>query len=322
MKKDKKLLDILVDVIRTKHYSRSTENTYYYWCKNYIIYHKKKHPKDMGKEHIEMYLTFLAVQKNVAPSTQNQAFNAILFLYKEVLKIDLRDMNIQALRAKERKKVPVVLSIEEVKNTLLHINGVNLTIVSLLYGCGMRIKEVLRLRIKDVDFEYNNIYIFDSKSTKDRIVPLPLKIKAQLQEQIKRVKVLHNQDLANGYGCVYLPHNLANKFKNAPRDIKWQYLFPANTISYDKRENIKRRHHIQDVNINRAIKKAVNICDIYKRVTAHTFRHSYATHLLQNGTDIRSIQELLGHKSIETTMIYTHVVKELNKDEIKSPLDF
>ena len=318
----KKLLDILVEKIRIKHYSKSTENTYLYWCKSYIIYHNKRHPKDMAKDEIEQFLTHLAVEKNVAPSTQNQAFSSILFLYREVLKIDLKDMNIQAFRAKERKKIPVVLSIEEVKSIITNIVGVNHIIVSLLYGCGLRIKEALRLRVKDIDFEYNNIYIFDSKSTQDRIVPLPLKIKNLLKEQIVRVKTIHEKDLNDGYGSVYMPHNLSKKFKNSAREIKWQYIFPAFSLSFDKRENITRRHHVHEININRIIKKSINLCNIHKRVTAHTFRHSYATHLLQNGTDIRSIQELLGHKSIETTMIYTHVVKELNKDIIKSPLDF
>ncbi len=318
----RKLLDILVDKIRTKHYSKSTEKIYYYWCKSYILYHNKKHPRNMAKDEIERFLTYLAVEKNVAPSTQNQAFNAILFLYKEVLDINLQEMNIQAYRAKERKKIPVVLSIDEVKNILTNIIGINNIIVSLLYGCGLRIKEALRLRIKDIDFQYNNIYIIDSKSTKDRIVPLPLKLKSLLKEQLIRVQTIHTKDLDDGYGKVYMPHNLANKYPKAQKDFKWQYLFPAKTLSFDKRENITRRHHINDININRAIKKSVELCGIYKRITAHTFRHSYATHLLQNGTDIRSIQELLGHKSIETTMIYTHVVKELNKDIIQSPLDF
>jgi len=317
-----KLLDILVEKIRLKHYSRSTEDTYRYWCKSYILYHNKKHPLEMGKDEIEKFLTYLAIKKKVAPSTQNQAFNAILFLYREVLGVDISNFNIQALRAKTRKRIPVVLSMDEVKCVLTNITGVNGIIVSLLYGCGLRIKEALRLRVKDIDFEYDNIYIYDSKSLKDRVVPLPLKIKEQLKEQIIRAKTLHEKDLFDGYGSVYMPYNLSKKYPKAHKEFKWQYIFPAKSISFDKRENISRRHHINEININRAIKKATDLCGIYKKVSAHTFRHSYATHLLQNGTDIRSIQDLLGHKSIETTMIYTHVVKELNKDVIKSPLDF
>lgn len=321
MQPKKKILDILVEKIRLKHYSKSTESTYCYWSKNYILFHNKRHPKDMGKSEIEQYLTYLAVERKVAPTTQNQAFNAILFLYQEVLDIDMKDQNIQAFRAKAKERIPVVLSVEEVQQILLNITGVYSIIVSLLYGCGLRVKEALRLRVKDIDFGYNNIYIYDSKSTKDRLVPLPSRLKERLEHQIIRVQTLHTQDISNGYGEVYLPHALARKYKNAPKELKWQYLFPASKISYDKREDVTRRHHINDVNINRAIKKSVNLCAIHKKITAHTFRHSYATHLLQNGTDIRTIQELLGHKDISTTMIYTHIVKELNKDKFVSPLD-
>ncbi len=322
MNPPKKLLDILVDKIRLKHYSLSTEQTYLYWSKNYILFHNKRHPKDMGKIEIGQYLTHLAVEKKVAPTTQNQAFNALLFLYKEVLDIDLKDENIQAFRAKAKERIPVVLSTDEVQQILLNITGVNNIIVSLLYGCGLRIKEALRLRVKDIDFGYDNIYIYDSKSTKDRIVPLPARLKERLKQQIQRVQTLHTKDLKDGFGNVYLPYGLAQKYKNASVDFNWQYLFSARSISTDPRTKEQRRHHIHDVNINRAIKKSVNLCGINKRVTAHTFRHSFATHMLQNGTDIRTIQELLGHKDISTTMIYTHIVKELNKKILKSPLDF
>ncbi|OPX26316.1 MAG: integrase [Campylobacteraceae bacterium 4484_166] len=320
--KPKKLLDILVDKIRLKHYSKSTEKTYLYWSRNYILFHNKQHPKNMGKVEIEQYLTYLAVEKKVAPSTQNQAFNAILFLYKEILDIDLSNENIQAYRAKSKERIPVVLSSDEVRQILLNIDGVYGTVVSLLYGCGLRIKEALRLRVKDIDFGYDNIYIYDGKSTKDRILPLPTKLKDELKLQILRVQAIHKKDLTDGYGSVYMPYSLAHKYTNAHKELKWQYLFPALGLSHDKRENTTRRHHINDININRAIKKSVNICGINKKISAHTLRHSYATHLLQNGTDIRNIQELLGHKDISTTMIYTHIVRELNRGTIQSPLDF
>jgi integron integrase len=318
----KKLLDLVREQIRVKHYSMKTERSYVGWIKRYIFFHQKKHPIDMGKEEIEAFLTHLAVDRHVSATTQNQAFNALLFLYTQVLGIPLKDQNIQALRAQQRLHIPVVLTKEEVRSILSHLTGVYQLMGYLLYGCGLRMKEVLNLRVKDIDFGFDKIYIWDSKSLKDRTVPLPQKLKERLKVQVEFVEEQHWQDLSDGFGSVYLPHALERKYPNAHKETKWQYLFPMKAISTDPRTGVRRRHHILEKTFGRNIKQAAQKANIHKRVTSHIFRHSYATHLLQNGVDIRSIQELLGHKSVETTMIYTHVVKELNKERIKSPLDF
>ncbi|WP_456383731.1 integron integrase [Hydrogenimonas sp.] len=318
----KKLLDMVREKIRLKHYSRKTEQAYTGWIKRYILFHDKKHPAEMGKEEIEAFLTWLAVERHVSPTTQNQAFNALLFLYGQVLGIPLKNENIQALRAKSKKRVPVVLSKEEVAAVLHQMNGIYKLMVSLMYGCGLRMNELLRLRVKDIDFSYDRVYIYDSKSEKDRVVPLPLKVKEDLQLQIEAVKRLHEQDLAEGFGEVALPFAIGRKYPGAAKEFGWQYLFPMRSRSKDPRTGKIRRHHILEATLSRNIQKAARTVGLTKRVTAHTFRHSYATHLLQNGVDIRSIQELLGHKNLETTMIYTHVVRELNKGSVRSPLDF
>jgi len=317
----KKLLDIVRDKIRVKHYSYSTERTYVHWIKHYIFFHNKKHPIEMGKEEIEAFLTYLAVQKKVSPPTQNQAFAAILFLYKEVLGVDMSSWNIQALRAQERKHIPQVLTKEEVQKVIAELSGTYQLIVQLMYGCGLRMQEALNLRIKDIDFGFDKVYIWDSKSLKDRTVPLPQVLKQRLKAQVEYVEQLHKKDIAEGYGSVYLPYALERKYPNAKFETKWQYLFPMKNVAKDPRSDVIRRHHIHEKTLGRNIKQAAMKAGVHKRVTSHIFRHSYATHLLQNGIDLRSIQELLGHKSVETTMVYTHVVAEMNKGKVVSPLD-
>ncbi|GMN90040.1 MULTISPECIES: integron integrase [Francisella] len=321
MPKQKKLLDIIRDKIRLKHYSYKTEQTYISWIKRYIYFHDKKHPKDMGKLEIEAFLTHLTTHKNVAATTQNQAFNAILFLYEQVLQISLKDQNINALRAKQRERMPTVLSMEEVKLVIFNMSGVYKIMLSLLYGAGLRMHELLRLRIKDIDFAMGNIYIIDSKGLKDRIVPLPKSIIEDLQMHMQYVQNIHNKDLADGFGEVEMPNNLSSKYPNAKYKFQWQYLFPMKTTTLTLDKKTRMRFHILDRTFSRNIQSAVRKSNINKHVTAHTFRHSFATHLLQNGIDIRTIQELLGHKDVSTTMIYTHIVKELNKGNFKSPLD-
>jgi integron integrase len=322
MQVKKKLLDLVREKIQFKHYSYSTEKTYVHWIKHYILFHSKKHPLEMGKTEIEEYLTKLATKDNVAPTTQNQAFSALLFLYKEVLGIDMSEWNIQALRAQERKHIPVVLTKEEVKTVLQNVSKEYSLLVHLMYGCGLRMNEALSLRIKDIDFGFDKIYVWDSKSLKDRTIPLPQKLKEKLLEQVENVSLVHNQDLKNGFGSVYIPYALTKKYPRSKFETKWQFLFPMKNISTDPRTKEKRRHHVHPQTLGRNIKVAAQKANLNKRVTSHIFRHSYATHLLQAGIDLRSIQELLGHKSVETTMIYTHVVSEMNKTKLISPLDF
>lgn len=315
----KKLLDQLRDAIRQKNYSYRTEQAYTDWVKRFIIFHDKRHPKDMGSPEIEAFLTHLAVEGQVAASTQSQALSAIIFLYRHVLHQDLPH-TIDAIRAKRPQRLPTVMTKEEALKVLALMSGTYQLMAQLLYGCGLRLIECVRLRVKDVDFSQGQIIVRDGKGQKDRVTILPESLRAPLQEHLHRVKLLHNQDLNRGGGDVYLPYALERKYPTANREWGWQFVFPAKKLSSDPRTGQVRRHHLHESGLQKAIKRAVRAAKIHKPASAHTFRHSFATHLLQAGYDIRTVQELMGHKSVTTTMIYTHV---LNRGglAVRSPLD-
>lgn len=318
-----KLLERVREVIRFKHYSFRTEKTYLDWIKRFIVFHRKRHPETMGAEEVREFLSDLAIAKNVAASTQNQAFSALLFLYKEVLKKELPWIeNVE--RAKRPAKLPVVFTPEEAKATLGKMRGTARLMAQLLYGCGLRLNECARLRVKDVDFGYLHITIRDAKGGRDRVTMLPVSLVEPLRRQIDQRRVLHEEDLAAGFGDVFLPGAIGRKYPNASREFGWQYIFASGRTSSDPRgdegKSARARHHVGESFLQRAVKQAVRDAGINKPASCHTFRHSFATHLLENGYDIRTVQELLGHKDVSTTMIYTHV---LNKPglSVKSPLD-
>ena len=313
------LLDEVRNVIRFKHYSIRTEESYVQWIKRFCIFNEKRHPKYMAEDEVRNFLNYLAIEKKVAASTQNQALNAILFLYKEVLKIKLAWID-GISRAKRPQKLPVVLTKEEAKVILLQLEGRNWIMASLLYGSGLRLMECLRLRVKDLDFGYNQIVVRNGKGAKDRVTMLPIILKEPLKKHLSKVKIMHDKDLMEGFGQVYLPYALARKYVNADREWGWQYVFPALKRSKDPRSEIVRRHHLMETVLQKAVKSAVRRSGIAKAVSCHTFRHSFATHLLEGGYDIRTVQELLGHKDVKTTMIYTHVLNKGGKG-VCSPLD-
>lgn len=318
----KRLLDRVREVLRIKHYSIRTEEAYTGWIVRYILFHNKRHPKDMGATEIEAFLSHLAVEGNVSASTQNQAFNAILFLYRHVLDISLEDAKIDAVRAHKKPNLPVVLTKEEVKRVITLMTGRCRLMAKILYGSGLRLMECLRLRVHDLDFEMNELTVRDGKGEKDRITLFPELIQPALREHLERVKLLHDLDLAAGHGSVYLPYALERKYPNAAKEWSWQYVFPADTLSTDPRSQIVRRHHIHETTLQKAVKQAARQSGIVQKIGCHAFRHSFATHLLMDGVDIRSIQQLLGHEDISSTMIYTHVLREMGVRRIKSPLSF
>jgi len=314
-----KLLDQVRAKIRYKHYSIRTEQAYTDWIRRFILHFGKRHPREMGAAEIRQFLTHLAVEGRVSASTQNQARCALLFLYKEVLETELPWLD-DVEQAKTPKRLPVVLNRDEVQAILSRLQGTHWLIASLLYGTGMRILECLRLRVLDVDFKRREILIRDGKGNKDRVTMLPVTLVVTLQAHLQKVKALHDSDLAQGFGEVYLPFALDRKYPNAAREWSWQYVFPSAKLSVDPRSGKTRRHHIQEQAIQRAVKQVVRDAGLTKAATPHTLRHSFATHLLESGYDIRTVQELLGHSDVSTTMIYTHVLNKGGKG-VLSPLD-
>ncbi len=315
-----KLLQQVRDKVRLRNYSYRTEQSYVAWVKRYILFHDKKHPAEMGRPEVEAFLKHLAVEGNVAASTQNQALSALLFLYNEVLDMPLG--YVEVLWAKKPKRLPIVLTRGEVKALLNQLDGAPLLISQLLYGGGLRVMEGLRLRVQDVDFGQRLLVVRDGKGNKDRTVPLPEVSVAALQRQLGRVEALHHHDLQQGFGYVPLPNALAKKYPNAERGWLWQFIFPSTTLSNNPRGTDDKlyRFHLHESTVQRAVKRAAQGAKIPKRVSPHVLRHSFATHLLERGTDIRTIQTLLGHKNLQTTMIYTHVVNR-GAMGVRSPLD-
>ena len=305
--------------IRFKHYSLRTEQAYVDWIKRFIRFHGNRHPSELSTRDVEQFLTHLASDLNVAASTQNQAQSALLFLYREVLALELPRLD-GVVRAKTASRLPTVLTRSEVARLLDAFGIAHRLVAELLYGTGMRIMEAVRLRVKDVDLERREILVRDGKGAKDRVTVLPDRLVGPLRRQLRETERLHALDLQDGCGAVWLPFALERKYPNACRDWGWQYVFPADRRSVDPRSGIERRHHISDQSVQRAMREALRICGIAKLATPHTLRHSFATHLLEAGHDIRTVQELLGHADVSTTMIYTHVLNRGGRGVV-SPLD-
>ena len=316
--KQPKLLDRVRHACRVRHYSIRTEDAYHDWCERFIRFHGIRHPDTMGEPEVNAFLTHLAVDRNVAASTQNQALCALLFLYEHVLGRPLDQL--QVVRANRPKRLPVVLTREEVRRLLANLEEPYRLMGQLMYGSGLRLLECLRLRVKDLDFDRGEITVREGKGNKDRVTMLPETLYAALRAQLDAVRLQHQKDLRAGFGRVYLPHALARKLPAAAAEFGWQYVFPSAKLSVDPRSGEKRRHHAHESAISKAITDAVRAAGLDKRATSHSLRHSFATHLLESGYDIRTVQELLGHEDVATTMIYTHVLNRGGRG-VKSPLD-
>lgn len=314
-----KLSDQIRETLRYYHYAYRTEQTYLKWIKRYLaFYGMRRRPEEMGAPEVERFLSHLATEGGVAASTQRQALNAIVFLYRDVLDVDLGD--IAPVRSKRHRKPPTVLTQDEVSRVLQGMEGTHRLMAKLTYGCGLRLSECIRLRIQDVDFGQGRVFVRGGKGGKDRTVVLPEAVRSLLADHIERVEALHKKDLREGFGEVYMPEALSRKYPNACREPGWQYVFPAKNRSVDPRSGVTRRHHVLESGFQKAVKTAVRKAGITKRATVHTLRHSYATHLLENGVNIRTVQKLMGHKDVKTTEIYTHVM-EKNINAVQSPLD-
>lgn len=314
-----RLLDQVRAACRVRHYSLRTERAYVGWTRRFVIAMGKRHPRDMGAEEVTAFLTQLAARHDVAANTQNQALSALLFLYRQVLGSDLPWLD-NVVRAKRPGKIPTVLSRDEVARLLAALEGRHWVMGALMYGAGLRVMECVRLRVKDVDFERREIVVRHGKGGKDRRVPLPQKLVEPLKDRIQRTRLLHGRDVLDGCGRVWLPHALARKYPTAPKAPGWQYVFPASRLSHDPMTGDLRRHHVDEAVIQRAVKAARSKAGIAKLASCHTLRHSFATHLLESGHDIRTVQELLGHKDVATTQIYTHVLGR-GASGVLSPLD-
>ena len=314
-----RLMDRVRAALRVAHYALSTERTYCHWIKRYILHHNKRHPLEMGAAEVGEFLSHLAAVENVSASTQNQAMHAVLYLYKHVLGVDLPWLD-GVTRARESKRLPVVLTQREMQALLRHVHGTSSTIIKLLYGTGMRLLEGLRLRIKDMDLERREIIVREGKGNKDRVTMIPAALVDELRDHLQARRVMHDTDLATGHADVELPHAIERKYPQAGQQWAWQYVFAAKTYSADPRTGVYRRHHVGEWVIQRAVKAAARKAGIPKLVHPHTLRHSFATHLLETGSDIRTVQELLGHSDVKTTMIYTHVLNRGGRG-VLSPLD-